>query len=365
MNDDFATTMGRALDLTRAGSPIQATRLIQEALNIPAADVPFPPPAPMPVQRSGRRLGQVIDTLAKARKSMAGSARAGRPAPAIPTAAVYEVRAHKTVFGARDYRLFVPSPRAEPFAGLVLMLHGCTQNADDFAVGTRMNQLAEAHNLLVIYAEQNRAANQMGCWNWFQLEHQRRGAGEPALLNDLTCAVAQEFALDGGRIYVAGLSAGGAMAAILGDTYPETFSAVGVHSGLAPGAASDMASAFAAMRAPSVGTTRQGRAAVRSIVFHGTADSTVSPANADAVIAAALGPAHGVELNLPLKDGAAVTLYQDQAGVTVAEKWSLTGLSHAWSGGAAEGSYTEPTGPDASTEMLRFFLADSGGRDRT
>lgn len=360
MNDDFATAMGRALDLTRAGSPMQATRLIQEALHLPVTD---PQPA-MPGQGSGRRLGQVVDALASVRKTMAASGQGARPAPAVPATARYDLRQHKMAFGTRDYRLYAPSPRDEPPQGLVMMLHGCTQNADDFAVGTRMNDLAEAHNLLVVYPEQSRTANQMGCWNWFQPEHQSRGAGEPALLDDLARAVASEFAVGRGRIYVAGLSAGGAMAAILGQAYPETFAAVGVHSGLAPGAATDMASAFAAMRAPSARSARQGTVAVRSIVFHGSADSTVSPANADAVITAALGPARGAELNLPAKNGASVTLYQDQNGATVAEKWSLAGLNHAWSGGAAEGSYTDPKGPDASAEMLRFFLAGAGRNRR-
>lgn len=357
MNDDFATAMGRALDLTRAGAPMQATRLIQKALHIPA---PGAQPA-MAGPGAGRRLGQVVDALASARKTMAASGQGARPVPAVPTAARYEARQHKTALGARDYRLFVPSPRDEPLQGLVMMLHGCTQNADDFAVGTRMNHLAEEHNMLVVYPEQSRAANQMGCWNWFQPEHQSRGAGEPALLDDLARAVALEFFIRSGRIYVAGLSAGGAMAAILGQAYPETFAAVGVHSGLAPGAATDMASAIAAMRSPCARSSRQRTAAVRSIVFHGSADSTVSPANADAVITAALGPVRGAALSLPAKDGASVTLYQDQSGATLAEKWSLAGLDHAWSGGAAEGSYTDPKGADASAEMLRFFIAGSGG----
>lgn len=357
MNDDFATAMGRAFDLTRAGSPIDATRLIQEALNISTPNITSPQPT-MAGPGTGRRLGQVVDALASARKAMAASGQGARPTPTIPTGARYEARRHDSTFGARDYRLFLPSSREAPPQGLVLMLHGCTQNADDFAVGTRMNQLAEAHNLIVVYPEQSRAANQMGCWNWFQPEHQSRGAGEPALLEDLARAIAGEFASDRHRIYVAGLSAGGAMAAILGQAYPETFAAVGVHSGLAPGAATDMASAFAAMRTPSARSARKSTTAVRSIVFHGSADSTVSPANADAVIAAALGAVRAAELNLPVKDGASVTLYQDKAGTALAEKWSLAGLNHAWSGGAAEGSYTDPKGPDASAEMLRFFLAD-------
>lgn len=353
MKDEFATAMGRALDLTRAGSPMQATRLIQNALHIPA---PIPQTAKAP-PGTGRRLGRVVDALASARKAMSASGQAARPMPAVPMATRYEARQHETAFGTRDYRLFVPFLRNEPLQGMVMMLHGCTQNADDFAVGTRMNDLAQQHNLLMIYPEQTRMANQMGCWNWFQPDHQQRGTGEPALLDDLARTIAQEFAIDSGRIYVAGLSVGGAMAAILGQTYPETFAAVGVHSGLAPGAATDMAGAFAAMRASSPRSPKPSSVAVRSIVFHGSADSTVSPANADAVIAAALGPVRGAELNLPIKDGASVTLYQDQSGTTVAEKWTLAELNHAWSGGAAEGSYTDPKGADASAEMLRFFLA--------
>lgn len=363
MNDDFATAMGRALDLTRAGSALEATRQIQEALNLPAQGTPAG--GPLSGLATGRRLGPVVDALALARKAMASGAAPGAvpmpgARPVVPAGASYETRTHKTAHGTREYRLFTPSPRETPPQGLVLMLHGCTQNADDFAVGTRMNQLAEARNLVVAYPEQTRSANQMGCWNWFQPEHQQRGAGEPAVLDDLARSVAQEFGIASDRIHVAGLSAGGAMAAILGQAYPETFAAVGVHSGLPPGAATDMAGAFAAMRAPSAPAVRKGVRPVRCIVFHGSADQTVAPANADAVIAAALAGARATELDLPPRNGAAVTLYQDQTGTTVAEKWSLPGLGHAWSGGAAEGSYTAPNGPAASEEMLRFFFDDAG-----
>ena len=341
MNDQFATAMGRALEQTRAGNPSEATRILQTALS---GDGP---------KRPRRPLGEVISSLVKARpKHRGGSVR-----PDVPDDAVYETGRHESSFGARDYRVFVPTPRAEPPQGLVLMLHGCTQDADDFATGTRMNLHAERQNLVVVYPEQTRQANQMGCWNWFRPEDQARGQGEPALLADLAGTLAAQHGVPQGRTYVAGLSAGAAMAAILGGTHPEVFAAVGVHSGLAPGSASDLPSALAAMRGGR-GGTRRATAPVRSIVFHGTADATVAPRNADAVIAASLGGETTVEIASQVP-GATVALHRDAAGRTLAEDWRLSGIGHAWSGGSPAGSYTHPEGPDASAEMVRFFLAVS------
>ncbi|MBT8424765.1 MAG: PHB depolymerase family esterase [Silicimonas sp.] len=313
------------------------------------------PPSPIP--RVRRPLRQVVDLLSSARRAQTPKARGPAKCPAVPEGARYEARSHCSPFGERGYRLFVPSTRETSPAGLILMLHGCTQNADDFAVGTQMNFVAEKNNLVVIYADQTRVANQMGCWNWFRPEDQGRDAGEPALLSHLARQVAQEFGIGEGSVYVAGLSAGGAMAAILGQTYPDVFSAAGVHSGLAAGSARDVASAFAAMRGPGASPGRSGGAPVRTIVFHGTADSTVAPANADAVIEDALGALRHAEIRDRSETGATVTLFSDESGAIMAEKWSLGGVAHAWSGGSAEGSYTDPTGPDASVEMVRFFLA--------
>ncbi len=167
------------------------------------------------------------------------------------------------------------------------MLHGCTQGPDDFAVGTGMNRLAEERGFIVAYPAQPSSANPSACWNWFDLANQRRDQGEPAIIAGLTRAVMAEFAVDPAHVYVAGLSAGGAMAATLGATYPELYAAVGVHSGLPHGAAADLPSAFAAMHGgakPTAGK-RRPKGSVRTIVFHGRSDSTVHPSNSEAILA--------------------------------------------------------------------------------
>jgi poly(hydroxyalkanoate) depolymerase family esterase len=244
------------------------------------------------------------------------------------------------------------------------MLHGCTQNPDDFAVGTCMNRLAEERGFMVAYPEQSSVANRSACWNWFDLAHQARDEGEPAILAGVTRAVMAEFAVDPDRVYVAGLSAGGAMAAILSATYPELYAAAGVHSGLPHGAATDLASAFVAMRraeTPSASRARGTKARVRTIVFHGVNDKVVHPSNATAIFAdARAGLADRAEDSI--LDGAAAgraytrTLVRDGLGVLQVEYWAIKGLGHAWSGGSPEGSFTDAQGPNASREMLRFFL---------
>jgi len=347
MNDQFATAMGRALEQTRAGNPAGATATIQAALG---------GAAPQPWPRVRRPLGQTIDSLFNGKRVARSFGQAPVRAPEVPTGASWETRHHAGAHGARDYRLFVPSPRAEPVQGLVMMLHGCTQTAEDFASGTRMNLLAERHNLVVVYPEQTRTANQMACWNWFRSEDQTRAGGEPALLAEMAGQIAAELNVPGGRIFATGLSAGGAMAAILGRVFPEVFAAVGVHSGLAPGSASDVAGAFAAMQGQPTPAGTLAEIPARTIVFHGLSDTTVAPANGDAVMASALGRAASIQSDAP-HDGAQVTVHRDPSGRLLAEHWTIPGLGHAWSGGSAEGSHTAPSGPDASAEMVRFFLS--------
>ena len=368
MNDHFATAMGRALEQTRAGNPAEAMRLIQAVLNGPetamsVSDADTAQPAPRP----RRPLGQVIDSLVKG-KAMHGlgleKARFDQPL-SIPDGALYETHRHACAFGERDVRVFLPSPRGEPVGGLILMLHGCTQSADDFAAGTRMNLAAEEHNLIIAYPEQTRRANQMGCWNWFRGEDQRRGGGEAALLADLASSLASQHGVPDDRVFAAGLSAGGAMAAILGDTHPEVFAAVGVHSGLAPGSATDVASAYAAMQGHGAAQRAKRSFAVRSIVFHGSADTTVAKSNGDAVVAAALGGFAADQIEDGSVAGAAVVMHRDRSGTTLVEQWTLPGVGHAWSGGSPEGSYTHPSGPDASAEMVRFFLSVAEDRSKS
>ncbi|XDA98967.1 PHB depolymerase family esterase [Sulfitobacter sp. LCG007] len=358
MNSDFATAMGRALEFTRSGNAHEATRIIAAALGSGAPT--WPTPAAQPQAGAARQpLGRVIASLVNGgvrKASGMSSFRAGGAQPCVPEGAQYLERRHQSVFGSREYRLFVPSPRTEQFRGVVLMLHGCTQSADDFAAGTRMNEHAERENLMVAYPQQGRSDNAMGCWNWFQPGDQKKGAGEPAILAGLARELAEEYGVTADRIFAAGLSAGGAMAAILGAAYPEVFHAVGVHSGLAPGAASDVASAYAAMHGQGSGFT--GTAPVRTILFHGTADQTVHPSNADRVLLSALGSCDSVEFEDRPAAGRAArrTIHQDVMGNTLAERWLVEGAGHAWSGGSADGSYTDPAGPDASAEIIRFFM---------
>jgi poly(hydroxyalkanoate) depolymerase family esterase len=241
------------------------------------------------------------------------------------------------------------------------MLHGCTQSPDDFAAGTQMNLAAEANDCFVAYPGQIRSANAQKCWNWFNQGDQIRDAGEPSLIAGITRQVMRDFAIDPARVFVAGLSAGGAAAAIMGHAYPELYAAVGVHSGLACGAARDMPSAFAAMQHGGGGIAGSSSGAVvPTIIFHGERDTTVNPRNGDAVAAQAVsGLTQRTQVEFGQVPGGHAyrkTLYFDASGRTVVEKWVVQGAGHAWFGGSPAGSYTDPHGPDATKEMMRFFL---------
>jgi poly(3-hydroxybutyrate) depolymerase len=206
------------------------------------------------------------------------------------------------------------------------------------------------------------------CWNWFEAADQQRGRGEPSLIAGITNQVVDEYEVDASRVYVAGMSAGGAMAAIMGATYPDLYVAVGVHSGLAPGSAHDMPSAFTAMRqggpvvAPQDVPGREDREVLPTIIFHGDGDTTVHPRNGDRLLAHLAGVGDGSSPRVRTRQGQvpggyAYTrfTYQDAEGRDLVERWSVHGLGHAWSGGSYPGSYTDPRGPDASAEMVRFF----------
>ena len=270
------------------------------------------------------------------------------------------------------YRLYIPStPEAATGQAakmpMVVLLHGCNQDALDFSHGTAMNRLAEDHYAMVLYPEQVASANAMRCWNWFDPSHQEAGRGEPGMIAALVQSMVAQHHADPARTYVAGLSAGGAMAAVVANVYPQLFAAVGVHSGLAAGAAKSMMQALSAMKK---GTKGNHTAAIPTIVFHGSADQTVNPSNGKFITQAALA-AFEAEGILLVKSRAATsttkderaerTLYSNADGKPFVESWRITAGPHAWSGGSAQGSYTDPDGPDASKAMLEFFLQHSKG----
>ncbi|TPW32784.1 extracellular catalytic domain type 1 short-chain-length polyhydroxyalkanoate depolymerase [Pararhizobium mangrovi] len=318
--------------------------------------------------RARRPLKETVDGLAASAKLRAafsglpGAAR--RTEPDLPDGAAFHARSFDCPAGTRTYRLYVPAALSGRAAGLVVMLHGCRQTPEDFALGTQMNQLAEEYGLVIAYPEQTSRSNASSCWNWFNPGDQARDAGEPAVIAGITREVAAEFGVDRAHTFVAGLSAGGAMAAVMGETYSDLFAAIGVHSGLAFGSASDVASAFSAMqgKAPgrSGGKPRTASAnPVRTIVFHGSRDTTVSPVNAAHIVSAATGADYAAkEETQHAVNGrsASCSRVRDANGKVRIESWLVDGAGHAWSGGNPAGSFTDGRGPDASREMVRFFL---------
>ena len=263
--------------------------------------------------------------------------------------------------GARSYKLFVPSSYGKKPMPLVIMLHGCTQNPDDFALGTNMNVLAEQQGFLVAYPQQPGSAHMTKCWNWYRPEDQQRGKGEPEIIAGLTRKIMQDFKIERTQVYVAGLSAGGAAAAIMATQYPDIFAAVGIHSGLACGLAFDVTSAMSAMRSGSQKPERASKIKIPTIVFHGDRDATVNPANAETIVAHHAGAdrLNKTQQKVASDSGVISTqmTFADASGKPEIEQWLIHGAAHAWSGGNARGTFAEASGPDASTEMLRFFFA--------
>jgi poly(hydroxyalkanoate) depolymerase family esterase len=349
MNPIFQRLMREATRLTRKGDLRGAAAAIRAALSRDGAAQPAMPPS-APAANDPRVIPAPLP--ASAPESPAAPAQAPRPRAGEFIAGHYAAEA-----GARDYKLFIPPAAGERPLPLLVMLHGCTQDPEDFAAGTAMNEAALVHGFYVLYPAQSAHANPHRCWNWFKHNHQGRGRGEPELLAGMTREVMAHYAIDPTRVYVAGLSAGGAMAAILGDAYPDLFAAVGVHSGLATGTAKDVASALGAMKGN--GAKPAGAASgVPTIVFHGDADGTVHPGNGDHVITASAGALEAQVEQGRSAGGRAYTrrVVRRADGTVLAEHWVVHGAQHAWSGGKAKGSYTDPRGPDATGEMVRFFM---------
>jgi poly(hydroxyalkanoate) depolymerase family esterase len=381
--------MAKAAELTRSGKLREATTLIQSLLRRPGQEAHLPalepddagaviegdftrlepevspPKAAKPKAKPERAWPKSPSTsLAETlRRLAAGGMPAQGPLTGqgdpLPDGAQFLSLTYGAAHGSRSYRLYIPANRTLVPMPLIIMLHGCTQTPEDFAAGTGMNALAEEFGCLVAYPAQPSGANAQKCWNWYRPEDQARDQGEPALIAGLTRAIWRDHNADPARTYIAGLSAGGAAAVVIAHAYVDIFSAVGVHSGLPAGSARDIPQAFAAMRSGSKGKPHQN--AVPTIVFHGLADSTVHPDNGAAVTSQALHAMPG--LHVTMRQGLAegghryrTTAHHHTDGRSLVEHWQIEGAGHAWAGGHSAGSYTDPKGPDASRQMVRFFL---------
>jgi poly(hydroxyalkanoate) depolymerase family esterase len=298
--------------------------------------------------------------------------------PAAKTNAQWLSKSFRNADGQRDYRVYIPSTYHGQALPLVIMLHGANQDAEDFSAGTQMNSVAEVEQYIVAYPEQPISASLMKCWNWFKPLDQLRGSGEPSMIAGITHEVIKTYNVDSDRVYIAGLSAGGAMAVVLAETYPELYAAAGIHSGLAYGVADNPFSALAAMT-DGLRKTRERPVVdgitplppVPLIVFHGDKDRIVHPSNSDALMTvnAPSADRHGEAADeagwLVATDSGQVhdghsytrTVFRDSTGKTLGEQWLVHELGHAWSGGNSAGAYTDGRGPDASRQMIRFFAA--------
>jgi poly(hydroxyalkanoate) depolymerase family esterase len=293
------------------------------------------------------------------------------PSNSSPSSGSFIEGVYANSHGSRRYKLFIPSRQAGKPLPLLVMLHGCLQDPDDFALGTRMNSIADEQRLFVLYPEQSEAANQTRCWNWFNAANQQRDQGEPSIIAGMTREVIGTHDIDARRVYIAGMSAGGAMAAIMAATYPDLYAAVGIHSGMPYGAAQNFFAAIAAMKDGNALGLRLPSKIIPLMVFHGDQDIMVSSRNGEQLISQWLGGAASsrsrhTSSKLSEGNGRAFTrtVYDDGAGHALAENWLVHDAGHAWSGGGTGGSFADRLGPDASREMVRFFSEVSQGAAR-
>jgi poly(hydroxyalkanoate) depolymerase family esterase len=340
-----------------------------KAATIAETDGPLLPVATSAQPHMIHALRALLDRVT--RRPGLGSQGLRQPAPLtrpdiVPEGGKFIAATYSNPAGSRAYKLYIPSRHQGRALPLVVMLHGCTQSPDDFAAGTRMNVIAEEQACFVVYPAQPSDANPAKCWNWFRPTDQRRGQGEPSLVAGITRQVMRDYSVDPQRVFIAGLSAGAAAAVVMGATYPDLYAAIGVHSGLSCGAANDLPSALVAMRQGGSGdilAVPGDGPAVPTIVFHGDRDTTVHPRNGDHVIAQSMRTtsAHKQVHRGRVPGGHAYTrtVHSDASGRAIFEHWDIHGAGHAWSGGSPAGSYTDPRGPDAAREMMRFFLEHS------
>jgi poly(hydroxyalkanoate) depolymerase family esterase len=347
--EQFVDNILGAVRSSQGKDPAAATAIIQEALKTAGL---------MGTSGAAARGSMPFADLHTAPARAGGAAAQARSADTLGPGAFLHGSFGNDA-GSRRYRLYVPSRPATGPRPLVVMLHGCKQDPEDFAAGTTMNLVAEASGCLVLYPEQAAHANHSHCWNWFEQAHQQAGSGEPSLIAGMTRQVLREHGGDPARVYVAGLSAGGAMAAVMAAAYPELYAAVGVHSGLAVGSARDLMSGLQAMKGKGGRKQVSPARRVPAIVFHGDRDAVVDPSNGQAVYRQFGAGARGESLTEVEErgQGHTRTMTLDAAGRVVAEHWNLHGAGHAWSGGSTAGSHAVASGPDASSEMLRFFLS--------
>jgi poly(hydroxyalkanoate) depolymerase family esterase len=380
-------TFGTAVDIVRTGRKlpiIDAMARSEETDYLPSScfsieSRPANRPFASAVTAAQRHMFPRLSTLVGRLGSGLGLRGLTQPTPVsapdiVPEGGQFIEATYSNSAGTRAYKLYIPSGYHGQALPLVVMLHGCTQSPDDFAAGTRMNLIAEEQACLVVYPAQPSEANAAKCWNWFRPSDQRRGEGEPSLIAGITRQVMRDHSVDPQRVYIGGLSAGAAAAAVMGATYPDVYAAIGVHSGLACGAANDLPSAFTAMRqgdlpassgSGDVSTVLGHGSAVPTIVFHGDRDNTVHPRNGDHVIAQKriMNLQKNVHRGrVPGGYAYTRTIHTDASGRAILEHWEIHGAGHAWSGGSPAGSYTDPRGPDAAREMLRFFLEHTAAR---